>query len=50
MELIHAQKRKILWLTDESGGVMVDVAIARFLADLGHLVILTVKEAPVFKK
>ncbi len=50
MELIHTQKRKVLWLTDESGGVMVDVAVARFLADLGHLVILAVKEAPVFKK
>lgn len=50
MDLIHTQKRKILWLTDESGGVMVDVAVARFLAGLGHLVILAVKEAPVFKK
>lgn len=50
MDLIHTQKRKILWLTDESGGVMVDVAIAKFLAELGHLVILAVKEAPVFKK
>jgi hypothetical protein len=50
MDLIHTQKRKILWLADESGGVMVDVAIARFLAELGHLVILAVKEAPVFKK
>ncbi|MDT8378057.1 MAG: hypothetical protein RQ739_04120 [Desulfotignum sp.] len=50
MELIHTQKRKILWLTDESGGVMVDVAIAKFLADLGHLVVMAVKEAPVFKK
>jgi hypothetical protein len=29
---------------------MMDVAVARFLADLGHLVILAVKEAPVFKK
>ncbi len=50
MDLIHTQKRKILWLTDESGGVMVDVTVARFLAGLGHLVILAVKEAPVFKK
>jgi uncharacterized protein with ATP-grasp and redox domains len=50
MNLIHAQKRKILWLTDESGSVMVDIAIAKFLAELGHIVILAVKEGPVFKK
>ena len=50
MDFIHTQKRKILWLTDESGGVMVDVAIARFLEGLGHLVVLAVKESPVFNK
>jgi uncharacterized protein with ATP-grasp and redox domains len=50
MDLIHIQKSKILWLTDESGSVMVDIAIARFLAELGHIVILVLKEGPVFKK
>jgi hypothetical protein len=50
INLIHTRKSKILWLTDEAGGVMVDVAIAKFLASLGHLVILAVKEAPVFQK
>ncbi|MCF8112493.1 MAG: hypothetical protein K9K21_01430 [Desulfotignum sp.] len=50
IHLIHSQKSKILWLTDESGSVMVDIAIAKFLADLGHIVILAVKESPVFKK
>jgi hypothetical protein len=50
INLIHARKSKILWLTDEAGGVMVDVAIAKFLANLGHLVILAVKEAPVLQK
>ncbi|HKJ99157.1 MAG TPA: ARMT1-like domain-containing protein [Desulfotignum sp.] len=50
IDLIHTPKRKILWLTDESGSVMVDIAIAKFLADLGHIVILAVKETPVFKK
>jgi uncharacterized protein with ATP-grasp and redox domains len=50
MDLIHTQKSKILWFTDESGSVMVDIAIAKFLAELGHIVILAVKEAPVFKK
>ncbi len=50
IDLIHTQKSKILWLTDESGSVMVDIAIAKFLAELGHIVILAVKESPVFKK
>lgn len=50
MDLIHTPKSKILWLTDESGSVMVDIAIAKFLAELGHIVILAVKETPVFKK
>ena len=50
MDLIHTPKRKILWLTDDSGSVMVDIAIAKFLAELGHIVILAVKETPVFKK
>ncbi len=50
IEMIHTPKSKILWLTDESGSVMVDIAIAKFLADLGHIVVLAVKETPVFKK
>jgi uncharacterized protein with ATP-grasp and redox domains len=49
-QLIHTPKRKILWLTDESGGAVVDIVIARFLAELGHIVILAVKETPFFKK
>jgi len=49
-ELIHTPKSKILWLVDESGGVVVDLFIANFLADLGHIVILAVKETPFFKK
>ena len=50
LELIHTPKRKILWLTDESGAAVVDIFIARFLAELGHIVILAVKETPFFKK
>jgi uncharacterized protein with ATP-grasp and redox domains len=49
-QLIHTPKSKILWLLDESGGAMVDIFIANFLANLGHTVILAVKETPVFKK
>jgi len=50
LELIHTPKRKILWLTDESGTAVVDIFIAKFLAELGHIVILVVKETPFFKK
>jgi uncharacterized protein with ATP-grasp and redox domains len=49
-ELIHTPKRKILWLMDESGASVVDISIAKFLAGLGHIVILAVKEMPFFKK
>ncbi len=49
-KLIHTPKCKILWLLDESGAALVDIFIANFLADLGHTVILAVKETPIFKK
>ena len=50
LTLAKARKQKILWLADESGEVVVDLTIAKFLAELGHVVILAVKEAPFFKK
>ena len=50
MALVKARKQKILWLADESSEVVVDLTIAKFLADLGHAVIFAVKEAPFFKK
>ena len=49
-ELVNTPKSKILWLADESGDVVADIAIAQFLANIGHVVILAVKEAPFFKK
>lgn len=48
--LVNTPKSKILWLTDESGDVVADLAIAQFLANIGHVVILAVKEGPFFKK
>jgi uncharacterized protein with ATP-grasp and redox domains len=50
LSLIRARKQKILWLADESCDVVIDLTIAKFLADLGHAVIFAVKEAPFFKK
>ena len=50
LTLVKARKQKILWLADESGEVVIDLMITKFLADLGHAVIFAVKEAPFFKK
>jgi len=48
--LMKAKKQKILWLADESRDVVIDLSIAKFLSELGHIVIFAVKESPFFKK
>ena len=50
ISLMKAKKQKILWLTDESSDIVLDLSMAEFLAELGHIVILAVKESPFFKK
>ncbi len=42
--------KKILWLANEAGEVMVDLAIIRYLARLGHKIIIAFKEGPLFTK
>jgi len=42
--------KKILWIGDESGEIMVDLVIIRLLARLGHKIILCLKEGPVYTK
>ncbi len=42
--------KKILWLADEAGEVVVDLAIIRYLARLGHKIIVAFKEGPLFTK
>ena len=42
--------KKILWLTDEAGEIMVDLAIINYLAKLGHKIIVAFKEGPLFTK
>jgi len=42
--------RKILWLADESGEVLVDLLIIRILVKMGHKVIIVFKEGPLFTK
>ncbi len=49
IELIRERKSKILWLSDDSGSFVVDIRIAKFLANLGHTVIIVVKEGSFYK-
>jgi hypothetical protein len=42
--------KKILWLGDESGEIMVDLSIIRLLARLGHKIIVGLKEGAVYTK
>ncbi len=42
--------RKILWLADEAGEVVMDIAVIRHLVGLGHKVILVFKGGPMFTK
>lgn len=50
LQILQAKKQKILWLADESGEIIADLTIIKFMAELGHAVIFAVKEAPFFKK
>ena len=43
-------RRKILWLADEAGEVMVDMQIIRYLTRKGHKVMLAFKSEPLFTK
>ncbi len=43
-------RKKILWLTDEAGEVMADMAIIKYLVKLGHKIIVVFKDGPLFTK
>jgi len=43
-------RKKILWLTDEAGEVMADMAIIKYLVKLGHKIFVAFKEGPLFTK
>jgi len=43
-------RKKILWLIDEAGEAVVDITIVKYLAKLGHKIILVFKEGPLFTK
>ena len=44
------QRRTILWLADESGQSIMDLAIVRFLISHGHKVIVAFKSRPLYTK
>jgi hypothetical protein len=44
------RSKKILWLADEAGEIMVDLAIIQYLVKLGHKVIISFKDGPLYEK
>jgi hypothetical protein len=44
------QKRKLLWLADESGEAVLDLEVIRFLVSYGHKVIVAFKAGPLYTK
>jgi uncharacterized protein with ATP-grasp and redox domains len=46
----ETKSRKVLWLADESGEIILDLAIIRFLVALGHKVIVAFKGGPLYTK
>ncbi|MDY6990485.1 MAG: ARMT1-like domain-containing protein [Thermodesulfobacteriota bacterium] len=43
-------RKRILWLANEAGEIVVDLAIIRYLARLGHKIIIVFKDGPLFTK
>ncbi|MCF8068765.1 MAG: hypothetical protein K9L30_09295 [Desulfobacterales bacterium] len=46
----NGNKKKILWLANEAGEIMVDFMIIRYLANLGHKIIIAFKDGPFYTK
>lgn len=46
----EVRPKKILWLANEAGEIVVDLAIIRYLARLGHKIIIVFKDGPWFTK
>ena len=45
-----AYPKKILWLADESGEVMVDLSIIKYLEKMGHKILIAFKEGSIYTK
>jgi uncharacterized protein with ATP-grasp and redox domains len=46
----ESRRKRILWLANEAGEVMMDFAIIKYLTKLGHKVIIAFKDGPLFTK
>lgn len=46
--ICHLAPRRLLWLADEAGELIVDLEIIRYLAETGHKIILAFKGGPMF--
>ena len=44
------KNRKLLWLADEAGETVMDLAVIRFLVSHGHKVIVAFKQGPLYTK
>ncbi len=44
------KKRKLLWIADEAGETVMDLAVIKFLVSHGHKVIVAFKQGPLFTK
>jgi len=47
---LTAKKQRILWLADEAGEVVLDIALIRNLVKLGHKIIIAFKDGALFTK
>lgn len=46
----NIKKRKLLWLADEAGQTVMDMALIEFLSSYGHKIIVAFKGGPLFTK
>lgn len=45
-----SRPKKLLWLADESGEIVADLYLIRYLAELGHKIVIAFKEGPLWTK
>ncbi len=50
VKLLDEKKQRILWIANESGEIVTDLAIIRYLTKQGHTVVISVKDSPYFTK
>ena len=50
LNLLGEKKQRIMWITDESGEIVADLAMIQYLTKQGHTIVISVKESPYFTK